>query len=251
MPPEKAAFIVQRRRKVMKEKSIRVKSPMWIFKAVFGMVGFIMLAVGIILLIRTFSFMEDAAIVEGKITRIETSVDRDGETNHSAYVDYEYDGEEYGKVRLPEYTSSMYEGKIVEIYIDRENPGKVHMKSMVYIAPIIFISIGAVFFTIAMVFVFVSVKKKRREALLIKNGKKVYGQVKGGIVDRTYRVNGKYPYRFECVYEDINSGQPVICTSDRTWETPDMYVGMQVLIYIDVNDRSHYHVDLDSIFKYG
>ena len=251
MPPLKAAFEAYKMENYMRNESIMIKNPLWILKVIFGGIGIIMLLIGVILLIQTFDFIDSAVVVEAEITKIESDITNDGETRHRAYVDYEYNGEEYGRVKLDEYSESMYEGKKITVYIDSDNPGEVRLKSMVYFVPIVFMGLGALFFSIGAVFVVIDIKKKRKERALIKNGRKVFGEIQGGFADKTYRVNGKNPYRFKCTYYDVNSGQPVICISDRTWENPDMHVGKQVLIYVDSNDSSHYYVDLDSISKYG
>ena len=218
-----------------------------IIAGVFGIMGVIFLIVGGVVFLRQKSFVEGAAEVEGKISRIESSIDFDGETDYKAYVSYEYDGEEYKGVRLSEYSSSMYEGKKIELYVEREKPENVRVKSMIYLFPVIIAGMGGIFLIVAIIMIIISFKLKGVRKKLKETGMKIYAQVEKAIVETAYTSKGRHPYRLECVYYDERSGQPVICTSDIIWEEPDGYIGKYVSVYVDREDRSRYVVDLESL----
>lgn len=214
---------------------------------IFGVIGLTLMAAGAAVFIRTNSFVREAAEVKGKVSRIDSSIDFDGETNYTAFVTYKYEGQEYKNIRLKEYTSSLYEGKTIELYLDKDDLGSPRIKSMVYLLAIIFTGIGVIFLIIGAALLIVGVRIKGRNRKLKETGVRIYAQVQRGFVDTTYTLKGRHPYRLECVYYDERSGQPVICTSDIIWESPDMYIGKYVSVYVDREDRSRYVVDLQNI----
>ncbi len=227
--------------------NMKMKNPVGMIRIIFGIIGLGLMIGGIIFLVNRINYMDNAVVIEAEITDIESYRDSDGDRHHTVYVTYEYEGKEYEDIRLSEYSSSMQEGKTIEIYIDKTDATDVHTKSMFYFGPIMLMGMGGIFVLVAVIFIIVSAKKKNRIKKLVNEGVKIYGEVQGGFVDNTYTYNGRHPYKFNCVYHDQYSGQPVICTSDRTWEQPDFHIGKQVLIYVDKNDRSNYYVDLESI----
>lgn len=214
---------------------------------IFGIIGLIFMAASAAVFIRTSAFVNAAAEVKGKVSRIDSSIDFDGSTDYTAYVTYTYEGQEYKNIRLKEYTGSLYEGKTIELYLDKEDLENPRIKSMVYLLAIIFAGIGAIFLIIGAVMLIVGVRIKGRSRKLKETGVRIYAQVQRGFVDTAYTSKGRHPYRLECVYYDERSGQPVICTSDIIWESPDMYIGKYVSVYVDSEDRSRYVVDLQNI----
>ena len=224
-------------------------NPYNILGAIFGVIGLIFAVTGVIILINTKEFVNDAVQVQGKISRIDSSIGNDGETDYTVFVTYTYNDEKYKNIRLNEYSSSMYEGKSIELYIDKENPEKAKTKSMVYVLPIVFISLGGVFAVVGIILLSINIRAKKRKENLKKTGEKIYAEIQGGFVETSYTLKGKHPYRLECVYYDNRSGQPVICTSDVVWESPDSYIGKQVAVYVDRKDRSRYVVDTDNIYS--
>ena len=88
-----------------------------LFGGIFALVGLGLLIGGIIWFTSTKKFISNADVVSATITEIDTYRDRDGDYHHSVFVAYEYAGRNYD-VYLPEYSSSMYEGKKINVYVD-------------------------------------------------------------------------------------------------------------------------------------
>lgn len=214
---------------------------------IFGAIGIWGLVYGASQIAKTSAFISDAAQVKAKVSKIKASIDSDGDTNYSAYVTYTYNEKEYKNIALREYNSSLYEGKAIDLYVDKDNPKNVRIKSVIYFFPVAYIVIGVVFLSIGIIILLLMIKDKRRRKKIIKTGVKIYAQVKGSVIDTSYTINEKHPYRLECVYYDEMSGQPVICTSDIIWEAPEKYIDKYVPVYVDRNDRSRYIVDLKNI----
>ncbi len=220
-----------------------------ILSIVFGVVSAVFILEGAIVFAHSKSYIENAELISCTVADIESEIDGNGSVSYRVYVDYTYKGREYKHIELNQYSDSMNRGKEIEVYVDKDDPENVKAKSFVLVLPIVFMLIGAAFGIAASVIVFIRSKNGKMRKALLQNGKKLYGEVRGGVLERTCTVNGKHPYRFECVYYDSLSGQPVICTSDAVWADPEQYIGRQVAIYVDLNDRSRYYVDLETILK--
>lgn len=216
---------------------------------IFGIVSAVMIVISAVAYLAISGKVEECDVVPATITRIDSKIDQSsGSISSRAYVDYSYDGEKYIKVPLHEYISTMYEGKEIELYIDRDNPENISVKSIViYLLPMIFAGIGVIFLIIASAFMIIIHKRKKALMKLMDEGKKVYGEIQGGEMNRRVTYGGKHPYILRCVYYDDLSGQPIICTSDSVWTNPDELIGQQIAIYVDRNDSSHYWVDIRNI----
>lgn len=225
----------------------RVKIVSLIGAIIFEIIGIVCAVAGTAGFIKTKEFAGDAALVKAKVSSIEGNIGDEGDTDYTAYVTYEYEGMEYKRVRLDEYNSSLYEGKTIELYLDKDNPRHVRIKSVIYLLPIVFIGIGIIFLLIGVLILVLRAREDRKKKRIMDTGVRISAQVKGSIVDTSYTINSRHPYRLECVYYDELSGQPVICTSDIIWESPDKYMDKYVPVYVDREDRSRYVVDLKNI----
>lgn len=215
-----------------------------IISIVFAVVAIIMFAVAGIWGNFQKQIVSNSNLVKATITDVKSFSGDDG-IEYNVSVKYQINGTKY-ESKLSEYSSSMHEGKQIELYSEIEQPENVHVKSLIYLGPIIFTILGFVFIIISMVLIVVLVNRKKKHKNLIKNGRKVYAQISGGIIDYSCRVNGRNPYRLNCETIDA-SGQVVICTSGHVLNTPESYIGKQVVVYIDKKDSSKYYVDLESI----
>lgn len=225
----------------------RVKIISLIGAIIFGIIGVVCAVIGTAEFVKTKEFVSDAALVKAKVSTIESDIDDEGDTDYTAFVTYTYEETEYKRVRLKEYNSSLYEGKTIELYLDKTNPRNVRIKSVIYMFPIVFIGVGIIFLLIGVIILIVRMRGDRKRKKIMETGIRMQAQVKGSMIDTSYTINNKHPYRLECVYYDELSGQPVICTSDIIWESPDMYMDKYVTVYVDREDRSRYVVDLKNI----
>lgn len=225
----------------------RVKIISLIGAIIFGIIGVVCVVIGTAEFVKTKEFVSDAALVKAKVSTIESDIDDEGDTDYTAFVTYTYEETEYKRVRLKEYNSSLYEGKTIELYLDKTNPRYVRIKSVIYMFPIVFIGVGIIFLLIGVIILIVRMRGDKKRKKIMETGIRMQAQVKGSMIDTSYTINSKHPYRLECVYYDELSGQPVICTSDIIWESPDMYMDKYVTVYVDREDRSRYVVDLKNI----
>lgn len=116
-----------------------------------------------------------------------------------------------------------------------------------FILGMIFDGLGLVFTAIGGVVMSLGLRKEKRRKNMMASGKRVYAEVTGGYLCRNYSVNDRHPYKIECRYRDDFTGQTYLYSSDYTWADPELYMGQQIVVYINESDMSQYYVDVDSL----
>ena len=154
--------------------------------------------------------------------------------------------EEY-VARIGYYSSTMDEGDPIQLYVQADKPGKPKSVMGLNLTGIILIFMGVIFSLCGGSILFADALKKNKGKKLLANGRKIYAEVTGGRVCYNYTVNGRHPYKLECKYEDVFSGEVFLYSSGYIWEAPDIYIGSQVAVYVNPNNMAEYYVDLDSL----
>lgn len=219
-----------------------------LFGGIFFVVGISLLIGGISVLGSTRRFLNRAEVIEGTISDIQVRHDSDGDEHHTVYVRYTFEGKEY-ETGLSEYSSSMYIGKSVRLYVDPGNPYSVKSKSMIYFLPIMLMGMGALFACVGLPFILSVLKKSFGRKLLLQNGNCVYATIVASDVNTHYSVNGRHPYYVDCQYRDPYSGMTYLYRSGHIWEDPYQFVGGQIPVYVDPKKPSRYYVAVEKLQK--
>lgn len=216
----------------------------YVFGGIFTACGLIMLVIGICFAMSNAHFVKGAENVKGTITDIVSYRDHDGDLEHEVYVEYEYEGNRY-ETRLNEYSSSMNIGKSIDLYVDPKDPYSAKGKGSIYILPIVFSVIGGVFTCVGLPFILIGMRKQRHRKAMLENGECLYAIVVGSGINHAYRMNHRNPYWIDCQYQDPATGEQYLFRSGHVWEDPACYMGQQVPVYVNRNDRSQYYVAVD------
>lgn len=80
--------------------------------------------------------------IQAIIRNISISYDSDGEEEYYVTVDFEYDGTKYNDVPISFWDSEMYEGKVITIMCNKNNPTKLANKTFWIILPCILFGVG-------------------------------------------------------------------------------------------------------------
>ncbi len=216
---------------------------------IFLIIGVSFLCVGVCVTIFQHNFKFDAKKVRAEIVSIESYYDsRHEDMRHNVTVSYEVDGQVIIN-ELNEYSSSMKQGKIIDIYVDREDPYRIMSDSAGKILSLVFSLIGLPFAILGAVFLSLHAKKKKNKKRLLECGKRYQAVVTGGDFCYTYTINGRHPFKWECRYDDEMTGQSYLFSSDVTWEDPNMYIDRFVDVYADPQDMSKYYMDIDTVIS--
>ncbi len=207
-----------------------------ILYSIFFVIGVVIFAIAAGVAIHTMRFRNNARVVQAVITRIDSGTE----------VEFTLDGQTH-TVWVSEYDSRLYVGDEVEVYVDRDNPGHVQLRSTLFLAVIVLCVIGTVFLSIGVGFLIVRLVKRSKKNKLMQMGRCVYAEVTGWEVNTLYNVNGRHPYRLECCYTDVITGMRYLYRSGNIWIDPRYLVGRQVAVWINPADLSKYYVDVDSM----
>ena len=223
-------------------KDNKKETLMW---TIFAIIGTIFVAVGLILFGSVFNSANKVETT-GIITRISLSGSSENES-YKVYVSYVVKGDEYESI-LNGYSSSFYEGKEVEIYYDKDNPNKIGMKSLdllILIVP----GIGLIFLIIGGTGILLKVSKKKLENRLKKDGKLIYADYDETIINTSYSINRRHPYKIICEWINPVDNEEYMFKSRNIWINPEDIIEerniKQFPVYIDKNNKKKYVVDID------
>lgn len=216
-----------------------MKKILTIVSGLFLGIGVIMLVVAYVVHSNYEDFKSHADLVEAKI------VDMSGTSqNPKVMIVYEYGDETYGPALLGGYSSSMYVGGTVEVYVDRENPsdfswGRGIAQLICLILGLVFAGIGGGIFLVRAI----SGSGAKR---LVKEGDKLVGKVEGVSQNTAVFINGQHPWVVTCVWTKSN-GEIYRFKSKNIYTDPmdSFRPGDDIIIYVDRNNMKKYYVDVD------
>ncbi len=230
----------------MNKRKGNAASADFIIGLVFSIIGCVFIITAVCFALFQKQFEKKAVETSAVITRIESYRDGQGDSHHNVYISYEADGQTY-ESKLDTYVSNWYEGKTIDVLVNRDNPGEVRAAATSWLFVLIFGLLGLIFAVIGIIMSAVHVRKKKKEKWLRDNGRKIQAEVTGGHVCYNYTVNNRHPFQLECRYEDTGYGQVYLFSSGMTWLNPNNYIGSYVDVYVDSSDMSRYFVDTDSL----
>lgn len=220
----------------------KVENLAWI---IFTIVGTVFVAIGIILFGSVFDYTNKIETT-GIITRISLSGSSENDSN-KVYVSYVAEGNEYEST-LSGYSSSFYEGKEIEIYYDKDNPNKIGMKSLDLLF-LIFPGLGLISLIIGVTGISAKARGKKSERRLKENGELIYADYVETIINTSYSVNGRYPYKIICEWTNPVDSEEYMFKSKNIWSNPEDIIEekniKQFPVYIDKNNKKKYLVDID------
>lgn len=216
-----------------------------IITGIFGVIGIGLLAVGIILFINSARYKNTFEKIDAEITNIEVSRKSDGELRHSVYIKYTYKDKLYDNVRINFYSSSMYEGKVISVLCDPDNPGKIRSIEGTNLAAIILVFIGTIFVIVTIIPMVSIIKKDRRKKRAIASGRILDAVIEKIDINNSYTINGRNPYIIYCIYKDEYYDKIYRFKSDNLWTDPGLILhpGDIIQVHVDEKDYSCYHVD--------
>lgn len=234
---------------------VKKSGPSKLMGIIFMLIGIGMLVVGAFWLVGEINFVKRADVVQAEITRITERRDSDGDSSHTVYVQYEYNGESFSE-RLSEYSSSMYEGKRIELYIDPQEPSKVRYAKMAYFGAVLFFIMGGIFSVVGF-FVMLAGSRSKKAGYADADDSELHGMTENDevcvyaeiidcAVDYSYSDSEKKPWRLYCRYTDEQRREHYY-TSDPIWADGSEYIGRIVPVY--VKDDEHYRVYAKALLK--
>lgn len=219
-----------------------------VIKIVFGIfaaIGLLFLGIGITLGIIMGGNQKEMVLHEAVITEITYEKHNDS-TTHKVYVDYMFDDVQYNHRNLGYWSSGMYEGKYIEIYVDPNSPNKIMGKYSTILFTAVFGGIGAVFAVIGISGLSVAIIKKARNKKLFRTGKRIYGVIESIDHDMYVSVNRRHPFFAMVVVKDDYTGEEKYYRSEDFWDdvANTISIGDTAVIYVDPQKPNRYFVDV-------
>lgn len=233
----------------MKQKKNNSSSAEWLLGLIFFLVGVGIMCIGVAVHISDQKFKETAKTTPATITEIErytTGTGSKRKTHHRVYVTYEVDGKRYEDVRLGTYTSGMYEGKVIDLYYDEDEPGNVRYISNFPTVLVIMLFMGGIFALVGGSLLVYTIKKSLKRKRLLQNGKPLSAIMEDMIVVTTRKTNGVHPRQLICYYDDVFSGNRYLFRSEDYYGHDDFYMGGTVTVYVNPTNYQDYFVDLST-----
>lgn len=226
-------------------KEHRLENVIWI---IFASIGLIFVVIGLAMSGNIFNYANKVDTV-GIITEIIPYTTSDNSINHKVYVSYTVEGNEYESM-LNSYSSGFYEGKEIEIYYDKDNPGKIGVKSLDLLF-LIFPGIGLIFLILGATGLLVNINKRRVEKRLKETGELIYANYVETVLNTSYQVNGKTPYNIICEWNNPQDNNKYIFKSKNIWINPQNIIEekniKQFPVYI--NNKKKYIIDTEFLTK--
>ena len=160
-------------------------------------------------------------------------------------VEYTVDGKSYTAM-LNMASSSMYPGKRITIYYQKNNPREVRYLDDNGWLILIFAFIGTVFTGIGTAFWLVKRSHERKARQLLATGEVVEAEITGIGEDTSISMNGHHPIMVSCRYT-APDGRVYFFRSGSFWyESHEIAPKKKVRVYVDRNNPANYYVDVDS-----
>lgn len=216
-----------------------------------SIVGILFLLIGIVLLIvggavtATRVPESQRVYVPATIVRIDSYRDSDGDTEHDVYISYEAEGQQFER-EVNFYSSSYYEGKVIEVYYEAGNPGKINVKGGDLVMQIALFAAGVVFGLVG----FLLLKSNRSGSRkLMESGTLIqteYVETRSGIM-----VNNRPTYYIVSRWNDYESGKEYSFKSTVLWQDPSYALAQQgirsIPVYIKPGNPKQYYMDLNGV----
>lgn len=208
--------------------------------------GVLFILLGTVICLPVFRY-DHKIETTGVITEIIPYHSYSGDTDYHVYVSYRVGDKEY-ESELNSYSSSFYEGSEIPIYYDEKNPNKIGVKSLDLLV-LLFPGFGLLFLIIGGVGIWIKKYQKKRENKLKTYVEKVEARYLETVLNRGYRLNGRYPYNIICEWDNPIDHKKYIFKSKNLWFDPVNLIQENKIttffVYLDRKNIKRYVIDID------
>lgn len=209
----------------------RIKYLHWLF----FLIGFVFCIVGLYMFTSMNRVKDIGVEVEAVIADIVS--------DSNVYVKYTYDGVDYHN-RLSYYSSSMYEGADIVIYIDPENPRDIlSSPKLDLLLCIIFSGVGSVMLIVDIGLMIKAIKKAKRYENLLNTGTRYEAEIVSVDINTYFSLNNVHPLFILCqaeINDEIHNFR-----SDDSFRLGNLVEDKHIVnVYVNPNDMNDYYVDI-------
>lgn len=207
--------------------------------------GLVFCVCGIDLMMGSYLISEKEIEVEGTITDIISFINEEGETDHTALVDFVYNNRKYCGMPLPSYSPSMSIGEKANVVINPDNLMGKQTKELDY-RGLVPLAAGLVAIYLGISPLIRAMWERAKEKKYMLKGLCLYAKV-DDVKKANYSVEGKTPYIVYCSYEDSYTGTLYKFKSPDLWYIPKAYYhrDTEIRVYVDEKDYSKYYMEVE------
>ena len=224
-----------------------------IIKYLFSAIGLGMLVGSFLLYQNTASFLTNAIKAEGVVVNLVASRSSDSTTYRPTVRFKTIEGS------MVEFTSSTGSNpasysrgeKVTVLYLPQQ-PDEARIDSFFSLwgGATIVGGLGSVFFLIGFGMIIYGVRKQRKKEHLLERGTRINTQYQSVSRNTSLTVNGRHPYVITSQWMNPKTNELHIFESDNIWFDPEQHIkGETVMVFIDPDDPSQYHVDISFLPK--
>lgn len=220
---------------------------------VFALAGVGMLAGSVFLYKTTSSFLAEAIKAPGTVVELVASQSSDGTTYRPIVQFKRQNGQ---TVTFESSTGSnppsYSQGQRVEVFYRPTAPQDAEINDFFSLwgPPAICGTLGAAFFAFGGGFILASRLRKRMNAYLQENGRRIETDFQSVELNTSFTVNGRHPFRIVTQWQNPTTSELHVFRSDDIWFDPTNYIkSKKIAVFTDENNLKRYYVDLSFLPK--
>lgn len=212
-----------------------------------AILGAVLLVFGIGLIIYDISLEQRAININAKVV----SIDYKGSDRY-ATVEYKVNSEKYNQAVPIKAHEKIAVNDEMKIKYDKDNPNQP-INNNHFLTSIVSFAFSIIFLLIGLKGTIKELKKQSKISYLQTKGLFIECPITDIFINNLIKpFQGKYPYRLRCKFTNPKDNKEYIFESDDTYinlqEVINKYGNKTIIVFIDKNNSSNYHVDLSSLF---
>jgi hypothetical protein len=219
-----------------------------VFKFILPIIGLVLLGTGHTAYQNTSRFVSEAITVQGRVIDHEASEGEKGIVYKSVVEFSGRDGDLHRFLSsIASYPPAYDKGEYVEVIYSPGEPeaARINVFFELWGKPVISLFIGLAFFGGGVGTWMSALIKARQRSVLKKSGVRVAAEFQAVKCNRRFSFNDQHPFFIVCQWQNPETGQRHIFTSENVWFDPEGYInGNTINVYIEPDNPKKYWVDL-------
>ena len=222
-------------------------------RIIFTLVGIVLLLITFFTFNNTQKFLDKARLTQGVVTELLPRESRDSDskkvsTTYAPVVEFITDaGETITYISSSSSNPPSYDtGESISIYYLPDSPQRAKIDGFMdlWFGTVILAGFGSLFFLIGFGSSLFVRMRKNKDAALLANGMAIATNYQNVELNRSLKVNGRYPFKIVTHWQNPDTGQLHIFKSKNIWFDPSDYIEQdKITVYVEPNNYKKYYLD--------
>jgi hypothetical protein len=150
--------------------------------------------------------------------------------------------------------ASYSQGQRVEVFYRQTAPQDAEINDLFSLwgPPAICGTLGAAFFAFGGGFILTRTLRKRKNAYLRGNGRRIETDFQSVELNTSFAVNDRHPFQIVTQWQNPTTSELHVFRSDDIWLDPTAYInGQRIIVFVDDNNPKRYYVDLSFLPEFA